>query len=887
MNSLFASLEFEHPFYLFLSLPLLLLVVSTYLRERTSSLIFRGILILFIALALSNPQQIIKISKEETLAFIDCSKSITDNGLKSFSESILKLLGGNTIKSLLLTPFGKNISSDSVLIEKGISSKSLYSKLQGLRSQIDDSSTNIERALRTPARELQHGSILLFSDGNEEEGNALLAARLLAQRDIHLFPILPPSESISNDGVTIRSVTLPQVLRSQELAEIRVGVQYQANLDSVKSISAPIHVALDGKTIHQETIELTPLSSKIVTAKTPQLTPGLHRIDTILDAEKIKVTKWITVKPRKRIVILNGSQDEARVLPDLLRAQGFEIEEHLVTSAGQIPTDLDDVTGIIINNVPRNVTSDSFLNKLKEYTEKGGGVLLIGGDRSFGLGGYINSALEEISPLSFLPPETTKKRLQIGVVLVIDKSRSMFREGKIEGAKSAALATVLSMKDEDLVGVIGFDSVPFTIIRLSPVEQAKSMVGDRLRHLTASGQTDLLPALALARQSLSASPASRRHIIIMSDGKVSPAGNGYLEELARLRAAGVTLSAVALGVEADAPFMQMLSQQGRGAFYHTFDATRLPDIFVRDIKVSTGEKTMKENGTYPIIPGRSIGELTSSRSFPDLRGFVKTKPKNGARMELLVKNDDQTSPLLAHWNYGKGHVVVFTSDANGRWSLPWLRWQGFPEFWKEILTQVERGSKDQDREIPFHYQSTVERKSLFSELTLYDEESARNSTLRVEGKLSLQTQKDKPIASAVFRRIAPGRYQAEIPEIKVGDYSMEIQVGSTKLPLIGITVSPEELQERPLGRVNSELLSQLAQETGGKLNPQAQDLVLAKQIEERKEKLFPPLLQIAFFLLLFEAFLRELGISWFIRPVRKVFLQQLEKSKELRNKKTG
>ena len=42
-----------------------------------------------------------------------------------------------------------------------------------------------------------------------------------------------------------------------------------------------------------------------------------------------------------------------------------------------------------------------------------------------------------------------------------------------------------------------------------------------------------------------------------------------------MRADGITISAVALGIEADVPFMQMMSQVGRGAFYHTLDARRL------------------------------------------------------------------------------------------------------------------------------------------------------------------------------------------------------------------------------------------------------------------------------------------------------------------------
>ena len=59
---------------------------------------------------------------------------------------------------------------------------------------------------------------------------------------------------------------------------------------------------------------------------------------------------------------------------------------------------------------------------------------------------------------------------------------------------------------------------------------------------------------------------------------------------------------------------------------------------------------------------------TDIDAFPPLRGYVETKPRERANLELVVMTEGKAHPLLASWHYGKGRSLAFTSDANGRWS---------------------------------------------------------------------------------------------------------------------------------------------------------------------------------------------------------------------------
>ena len=51
-------------------------------------------------------------------------------------------------------------------------------------------------------------------------------------------------------------------------------------------------------------------------------------------------------------------------------------------------------------------------------------------------------------------------------------------------------------------------------------------------------------------------------------------------------------------------------------------------------------------------------------STTDLLGYVATSEKPRAETPLLTTQGD---PLLAHWQYGLGRAVAFTSDAKAKW----------------------------------------------------------------------------------------------------------------------------------------------------------------------------------------------------------------------------
>jgi len=110
-----------------------------------------------------------------------------------------------------------------------------------------------------------------------------------------------------------------------------------------------------------------------------------------------------------------------------------------------------------------------------------------------------------------------------------------------------------------MVAIIGFDNAPLSVMELQKVSLARGNAEQRLRNLTAKGGTNLLPGLALARLRLSRAEAGKKHILVLSDGIFPHSSNSFVREINQIKSEGITMSTIALGLDADVPFLKMLA----------------------------------------------------------------------------------------------------------------------------------------------------------------------------------------------------------------------------------------------------------------------------------------------------------------------------------------
>ena len=182
--------------------------------------------------------------------------------------------------------------------------------------------------------------------------------------------------------------------------------------------------------------------------------------------------------------------------------------------------------------------------------------MVIGGDQTFGLGEYADTALEEALPVTVQPPERDQVAT-LALVLVIDRSGSMAATDTADrranrarpGQRRAPSWPWRPSRTGDQAGVIAFDTSAQWIAELRTLSGAGDVRGRGRPHLhhPAGGGTDFLDGLTLAYRALQQSSARVKHVILLTDGEAPEAGIPQL--LAAMRRGGITVST--LGVSAD------------------------------------------------------------------------------------------------------------------------------------------------------------------------------------------------------------------------------------------------------------------------------------------------------------------------------------------------
>ena len=337
----------------------------------------------------------------------------------------------------------------------------------------------------------------------------------------------------------------------------------------------------------------------------------------------------------------------------------------------------------ILSNVPATSLSLRQMEVARTYVQDlGGGLLMLGGDQSFGLGGYYKTSLEEILPVRS-DFEKEKEKPSLALMLVIDKSGSMGGE-KIEMAKEAARAAVELLGPSDKIGVLAFEGENFWVSEMHPCSD-KGFVLDRIASLEAGGGTVMAPAMEEAHETLRSTVAKLKHVIILTDGVSAP---GDFEGIAQAMTADrITCSTVAIGGEADQSLLEEIARLGNGRSYVADDPGQVPQIFAKE--TVTASKSAINEQPFPPTVVRSTQVLSEIRldEAPFLLGYVVTRPKPTAEVILATESGD---PLLAWWRYGLGVTVAFTSDAKARWAAEWISWPQFGQFWAQVVRHALR-----------------------------------------------------------------------------------------------------------------------------------------------------------------------------------------------------
>jgi Ca-activated chloride channel homolog len=841
--------------------------------QRICSLGLRSVIVALLVLALAGAS-LVRPTRELFVVFaVDRSESIGEKGALAIDEFLGKAFPSAGSNRFAILPFaaepGTLVSGPLAwdALKERQSAAPTSGPLPGGQATPADSAgldrkgTDLAAALEVAAAAVPPfyvPRIVICSDGNSTTGDALRAAASLRGKALVLTVPLPGR---SEPEVQLSSVIAPaQVLQGEPF---NVQVVVDSNHDDEKG---RVEVYRGDIKVAEEAVKLKTGENRVVLKQTIDaggLTPISARLkgyqDTLLDNNSDFALVSAAGKPR--VLLLESDVEQAKHLTWALEEQNMQVDVRPPRGAPESLAELQNYDLFILSNVPATSLSLRQMEVARTYVQDlGGGLLMLGGDQSFGLGGYYKTSLEEILPVRS-DFEKEKEKPSLALMLVIDKSGSMGGE-KIEMAKEAARAAVELLGPSDKIGVLAFEGENFWVSEMHPCSD-KGFVLDRIASLEAGGGTVMAPAMEEAHETLRSTVAKLKHVIILTDGVSAP---GDFEGIAQgMTADRITCSTVAIGGEADQALLEEIARLGNGRSYVADDPGQVPQIFAKE--TVTASKSAINEQPFPPTVVRSTQVLSEIRldEAPFLLGYVVTRPKPTAEVILATESGD---PLLAWWRYGLGVTVAFTSDAKARWAAEWISWPQFGQFWAQVVRHALRKAEAKGTFVQ------IERSGRKAVVSMDAIEPSGRFLNRVATELTL-VDPGLTTRKVEMTQVAPGRYQAEFDATRSGSY--QLMLSQTKETQIlgrqtrGLAVGyPDELRLRP---VNTELLRSIAAASGGVFDPRPESVFDRPQVTaSRAVPLWPYLAGAAVLLFVLDVALRRIDLALLFQRRRQVSL---------------
>lgn len=687
-------------------------------------------------------------------------------------------------------------------------------ELLPVRSVVDDSASELGSALRAAAALLPTAGarrVVLMSDMAATGGGVREVIEEFAEAGVAVDVVV--LETALDAEALLEWVEVPGLVREGELLLATVRVRTSLPGPAQLRITAGDHVELREVRLQagaNQVDVLVPVDEAGAERGGPLAVEARLFADWDEYPENNRAVGITRVEGPARVAVVEdpARRGEGEFLQAALEASGL-IVERLVG----IPTaeNLAEYDGVVLVNV--NVREAAEVEDLGSYVEDfGRGLVVVGGDRSFGVGDYHQTPLESVLPVSS-DPDDLLRRQPVAEVLALDTSGSMGschcggNAERIAGgtpktaiAQAGASQAIGALTSSDRVGVLAFSSGFDWTIPLGPRPGAEEVTA-ALSTLTPEGDTEIRPALAEALRVLNGVEGSLRHIVLFTDGW-DPDEAGLLPLARQISADGVTLSVLGTG-EGPGPTLERMAELGGGRYYPGVDLDLVPEIFVEETLL-VAENLVREGIFYPVRSGlTSMTEILTEA--PPLQGYVATKAKGTATVTLEVGAEH---PLLASWQRGLGRVAVWTSDATSRWSSEWVEWDGFVQFWGTVVRDTL--SVQGEGVIS----ATVEGGRLSIGLDLPGLPAEATGVARIRGP-------DGEVDVISLRRVASGRFEAQAPADAAGAYWITAVINTpdgamTTASAGAVSTYQEEFSFLP---PDPALAREIAEVTGGRVDP--------------------------------------------------------------------
>lgn len=702
-----------------------------------------------------------------------------------------------------------------------------------IESAVDRQQTNLASALGRAMALFPHDAakrVVIVTDGNENAGDALRQARAMTNAgvSIDVLPVPLPERS----ETSVEKVSLPSDVRRGQPFEARVVINHQTSTG--KSQTGKLRLVRKTGDVEQV------LSESPVTLRAGKNAFSVREtIDTAdfytyearfvpddpesdISAQNNVATAFTHVRGKGHVLLIEDWEHpgEFDKLVASLRDEGLEVTKRTSNQLFGSLAELQRYDSVVLANTPRTSGfdragaistdtisgfSDEQIGMLVRNTEElGCGLVMLGGDRSFGAGGWDETLLEKAMPVDF--EIKAAKVTPVGALCMIMHASEISKGNYWQ--KRIAIEAIDALGPRDYAGLLqwnGNDQWLWGQSRggMVPVGPARSQMKARVDRLTVGDMPQFDPAMKLAAASfarLTNPTPAIKHMIIISDGDPSPPTTATMAALMKQK---IKITTVAVGAHGPPGHqtMQRIANQTGGKYYVVRNPNALPRIYQREARRVSRPLVRELNP--PVAPRITLRhEIVQGLddAFPPLAGFVQTSVKDSALVEVILRSpvpkDAASSTILATWNYGLGKTAAFTTDAGARWANEWTGWDNYGQFFSQLVRWSMRPTGDTGN---FSVATDVKdgKARIIVDALDKDEEFLNLPTI---GGAAVRP--DLGTTTLNFQQVAPGRYVAEFDAEDAGSYLLVVNPGSGQ-PMIrtGVNVGySDEFRDRETNR---------------------------------------------------------------------------------------
>jgi Mg-chelatase subunit ChlD len=709
--------------------------------------------------------------------------------------------------------------------------------------------------------------LLVLSDGEANGADPAAAARRAREAGVPID--FRAFERPRRGDVSVAELELPESVVPLEPFQFNVWVQ------SDRIVPAKLEVFREGRLLATREVELP-------AGRTPYVfrdlldVPGFYSYEAKLTVagdplpENDRGAGLVRVDAGPRVLLLTNDGRPGN-LGEALRAARIPFETAVAAEHPLTQDALDPFRAVLIENVPAKSFGRRKMERLAQFVEDlGGGLLLTGGERSFGTGGYFKSPLDDVLPVSMEMREEHRKT-RIALAVALDRSGSMAApvaggKTKMDLADLGTAECVKLLSPGDSVAVIAVDSSPHVVQALVPVVDPQAIARKALGIQSMGGGIFVYEALVAAGRELAKADQVTKHVILFSDAADSEEPGDYKKLLEKFEQSGITVSVIGLGTESDpdADLLKDVAKRGRGNIMFTADAAELPRLFTEDtMSVARSSFVTADAKTQPDgIPGKLLAEARlmgdlQAGAFPSSGGYNLSYAKPDATV-AVVSQDEYQAPWSAFWFRGTGRVAAVTLEVDGKHTGAFGTWDEYADF---LVTHVRWLLGRPQAEDVF---VTLERQGQDAVVTV-ELDPARKTTDRARPPALIvvppgeeQVARLEPDFTWVDADTLQARFRLDRP----GSFRTLVKTTDGKLvrgPAVTLPYSPEHAPrtDLPAGR---EVLVGLAELTGGTERAELLEILKDPPRSARTNSLVPWLAIAALTLLVVEIGGRRLSL---------------------------